>query len=123
MKIFSLLIFSSLIAFIFNLYTSQCNPSYLNGQVSLYTCSRLAKAYPINECCMITYTDNGDNTYHVCLEMDAKMLIHYEQYKSQIKDFIDSYYGPTSYVSTLDYYSCSSDFIKFSFLALLLILF
>ncbi len=72
---------------------------------------------------MITYTDNADNTYHVCLEMDAKMLIHYEQYKSQIKDFIDSYYGPASYVSNLDYYSCSSDFIKFSFLALLLILF
>ena len=123
MKIFSLLIFCSLIAFIFNLYDSQCNPSYANGQVSLYTCSHLEKYYSLNECCMISYTDTAGESWKVCLEMDAHMLIHYEQYKSEIKKEINKYYGPASIVDTLDYYYCSSNFIKFSFLALLSILF
>ena len=129
MKIFSLLIFCSLIAFILSIYTlSECNPSYNNGQVSLSMCSKVPKFYPVNECCMITYTDNNDETYHVCLEMDAKMLTHYEQQISEIKHFIDSYYYHpeetyNSQVVTLDDYICSSNYIKFSFLALLLILF
>ena len=122
MKIFSLLIFSSLIAFILNLYREECNPSYQYGFVSLSTCSRLGKKYDFDECCMINYTDEEDNVYNVCVEFDAKMLTHYEQYKSGIKTFIRSYYPLHPRVKTLNHLYCSSKYIKFSFLALLLVL-
>ena len=123
MKIFSLLIFCSLIAFIFNTQNSLCYPDYRNGDVSVGICSRVTPSYEGNECCMITYTDTADTVYKVCYEMDAKRLIHFDYYKSEIKNIIDSIYGATSTVRSIDYYTCSSGFIKFSFLALLLILF
>ena len=124
MKIFSLLIFISLISsFIFYVYKdTYCRPDYNNGAVSLSICSRVAKSFDGNECCMISYTDEEGDHYNVCVEFDAYMLTHYEESKSEIKTFIHSYYQSYPYVSTLDNLYCSSKYITFSFLALLLVL-
>ena len=124
MKIFSLLIFISLISsFIFYVYeNTYCRPDYKNGAVSLSICSRVAKSFDGNECCMISYTDEEGDHYNVCVEFDAYMLTHYEESKSEIKTFIHSYYQSYPYVSTLDNLYCSSKYIRFSFLALLLVL-
>ena len=75
-----------------------------------------------NECCMISYTDEEGDKYNVCIEFDAYMLTHYEQFKSEIKTFIHEYYVGFPYVSSLDYLYCSSKYIKFSLFALLLVL-
>ena len=122
MKIFSLLIFSSLIAFIFNFYEGLCSPDYLNGTVSLSICTNARKVYSVNECCMISYTDEEGTSHNVCIEFDAKMLTHYEQLENDIKKFIHSYYSLYPDISSLDNLYCSSEYIKFSLLALLLVL-
>ena len=124
MKIFSLLIFISLISsFIFYVYdNTYCRPDYNQGAVSLTICSHVEKSFKGNECCMISYTDEEGDNYDVCIEFDAFMLTHYEQFKSEIKTFIHSYYPNAPYVSSLNNLYCSSKYIKFSFLALLLVL-
>ena len=122
MKIFSLIIFSSLITFIFRLYEGECSPKYNQSEVSLSICTGLRKIYYVNECCMISFTDEDGTSYNVCIEFDAKMLTHYEQYKSEIKNFIQSDYSLHPNVNSLDNLYCSSKYIKFSFLVLLLVL-
>ena len=121
MKLFSFLIFSSLISFMSNLDASLCSPDYLNGDVNPYICSRLPTASSDNECCMIYFTGEDEASYRVCFEMTARMIIHFNEYKSQIEKLIDE--QSHFYVFYIDNYSCSSKFIKVSFLALLLVLF
>ena len=74
MKLFSFLIFSSLISFMSNLDASLCSPDYLNGDVNPYICSRLPTASQDNECCMIYFTGDDEASYRVCFEMTARMI-------------------------------------------------
>ena len=120
MRILSILLFSSLIAFIFN---DPCTPAYKNGVNSLSQCSGLQKSYLYNECCMITYTDDNGDTYKVCYEMSANTITHYEQNIQLIKDAISNTYSHFPRVKSLDNYVCSSNYLKVSLFALLLILF
>ena len=121
MRNLSLFIFSSLIAFIFN---DACTPAYLSGVDSLSKCSNLSIISPeYNECCMITYTDENSDTYKVCYEMSAKIIIHYEQYIQLIKNDIQGFYPNSPRVKSIDYYVCSSNYLKVSLFALFLILF
>ena len=123
MRILSLLIFCSLIAFIFNQLGGICDPAYKNGVDRLKDCSSVDKASNYNECCMIAYTDYDGESFKVCYEMDARTIIHYEQNKQKIKDYISKTYSNNAEVKDLDYYECSSKYLKMSLLALALILF
>ena len=123
MRILSLLVFCSLIAFILNQYGAICNPGVHNGVSYLSDCSSLPKSYDYNECCMISYTDYDGYSYKVCYEMDAKTIIHYLKNKQEIKDYIYSLHFTSAEVKDLDYFVCSSKYLKMSLLALALILF
>ena len=117
MKIFSAIIFSSLLAFIFN--ANPCVPDH--GVDYLSDCSYLS-VWEGDLCCMVTYTDYENEVYHVCYEITAHMIYHFEDYDSRMKDVIESYYPGAPSIDTIDYFYCSSKFVKLSFFALLLIL-
>lgn len=120
MKNISLIIFSSLIAFILNL---PCNPLHNGGVEYTSQCVLLEKSYIYNECCKITYTDYDDKTYSVCYELSAYDIFHFEQVKQTIKDIIFSFYPDAPKIYSIDYYTCSSTYLKVALLSLVLILF
>ena len=117
MKIFSAIIFSSLLAFIFN--SDPCIPDH--GVYYPSDCSYLS-VWEGNFCCMITYTDSKSNTYNVCYELDLVMIYNFDDYYYTIKGVIESYYPRAPSIYSIDYFECSSKFVKLSFFALLLIL-
>ena len=125
MKVFSLLLFISLIAAFISSEEEimACNPYVRQGDVNRKYCADIGRNFIDNECCMVTYTDNDSTVYHVCVLMNAHMITHFEQYKRSISDHINSYYPLPALVSTIDYFECSSNYLKLSLLALLLILF
>ena len=122
MKAFLFVLLSCLISFSLSIL---CNPRAYDGVTYLSQCKNLDKAYSENQCCMITYTDKSGTTYKCCYEFSADTIVHYDsKYYSLIKREIhDRYYPTFPEVERLRYYECSSDYIKISILALLLVLF
>ena len=119
MKNISLLIFISLISIIFS---DKCSPAYHSDSISLESCSKLDVTYSENECCVIYYTGNAEEPKTVCYEMTAKIMIHFSDYKQAIKDEILKN-SPGEEVVSINDFECSSKYLKFALISLLLFFF
>ena len=119
MKLFSFLLFISLIAFIFS---SDCKPSNSFFIYFVSQCSGKSKVYSENECCRISYYDYDGDLYYTCYEMSAKEITHFDSYKSRIKSVINSNLW-THTAWTIYGYECSANYLSISIFALLLTLF
>ena len=100
-----------------------CYPNYKNGVSFAFECKGVATQYDNDECCMVTYIDTESNVYHVCYEFDAHMFVRFDEFKQKIKESIDYYYPTAPRTDIISYYTCSSNYLKMSLLALLLVLF
>lgn len=127
MKNFSFLIFASLISLFTSLSPEEeynlCNVNIERGKVSRRFCADQGRSFKENICCMVTYTDTESQDYHVCYLMTAKKIIYFEQFYEEIRNEIKYYYSEYAPVSTINYFECSSKYLKLTFLAILSLLF
>ena len=122
MKFLCLLLLSSLISY--SLTYSQCNPGYKSGVKTAQECLQAAVTQGTgNVCCMIKYLDYNADYWQVCWEIDAERIVHFNNYIDYLKSTINAYYQGSAPVSLVIDFHCSSNYIKMSLLALLLLLF
>ena len=119
------LIFACLISFALTQYISDCNPGYNNGVDDPKQCKNVGVQYNTNECCMLSYYDTAKNFYKCCYEFDAHMFVRFDEYKTEMKKSIQSYYPYPKFapVDTIENFTCASNYLKMSLLALLFALF